>query len=284
MVRSLHQLRLRQCTLCPEGIAPLDNKHFAPFSDKLSVTRCFNVAWEITLEQFSGPLDLLLHLIQKHEIDIFDIPIAQVTEQYLGYLRAMEELSLEIASEFIVMAATLLAIKSRMLLPRPPKIEDGVDEMVDPREELVRQLIEYQRCKWAAEQLRERETLQAQVFTRPPMDLRPYAPQEVPRVEGVTMWDLVDAFRKLYARVPKEQRVAEIKGRVVRVEDMMEAILDRLRNWRCATFVQLMNFVRTRPEVVSAFLALLELMKDGMVRCRQGGPFADIEVELTEVN
>ncbi len=177
--------------------------------------------YEIVLDKFSGPLDLLLHLIQKQELDIHDIPIALVTEQYMKYLHAMEELSLEVTSEFIVMAATLLAIKSRMLLPKPPVTQDEA-EAEDPREQLVAQLLEYQRCKFAAGQLKEMGALQSQVYSREPMDLRPYAPTDPPRVEGVSIWDLVDAFRKLIKRVPEKQHVAEIRGHVISVEDMME--------------------------------------------------------------
>ncbi len=238
------------------------------------------MAYEVVLEQFSGPLDLLLHLIRKQEINIHDIPIALITEQYLGYLRTMEELSLEIASEFIVMAATLLAIKSRLLLPRQPKPAESDEEEVDPREELVQQLLEYERCKWAAEQLRERGILQSNVFSRPPMDLRPYVPQEPPRVEGVSMWDLVDAYRKLLLRVPKEERVAEIKGHVISVEDTMEKILGRLRALRRSTFFELTQDAHTRPEIVASFLALLELMKARQIFCVQLDPFGDIEVVL----
>lgn len=238
--------------------------------------------YEITLQQFSGPLDLLLHLIQKQELDIYDIPIAQVTEQYLSYLRAMEELSLEVASEFIVMAATLLAIKSRMLLPRKQVVTDETEELLDPRDDLVQQLLEYQRCKWAATQLKEREALQALVFSREPMNLQPYTSTDVLKVEGVTMWDLVDAFRKIYLRIPKSQHVAEIKGHVVRMEDMMVVLIDRMIRLRRTTFDELLGSVRTRPELVSYFLALLEVMKDRIVHCWQSGAFGQIEIELSE--
>jgi segregation and condensation protein A len=240
------------------------------------------VAYEIVLDTFSGPLDLLLHLIQKHEIDIRDIPIALVTEQYMQYLRAMEELSLEIASEFIVMAATLLAIKSRMLLPRPSRTE-GEEEDVeaeDPREALVQQLLEYQRCKWAARRLQEMELLQSQVFSREPMDLRPYAPEAPPMLQGVSMWDLVDAYRALLRRIPKKQQTAEIKGHVVSVDEMMETILERLGRWRECTFYDLLRSARSRQEVVSGFLALLELVKARRVVCFQSDPFGEIQVRL----
>lgn len=240
------------------------------------------MAYEVTLEQFSGPLDLLLHLIQKQELNIYDIPIAQITEQYLSYLDAMEQLSLDIASEFVVMAATLLAIKSRMLLPRKKVIEDAEGMEEDPREELVRQLIEYGRCKWAAEKLKEQESLRASIFSREPLDLRPYSPTEIAKVDGVTIWDLVDAFRELYLRIPKEDKIAEIKGHVVRVEHMMENLLEKMVRYRQTTFDFLLDFAKTRHEIVSAFLALLELIKDGYVRCIQTSPFAKIDVLFIE--
>ena len=239
------------------------------------------MAYEIVLETFSGPLDLLLHLIQKHEVNIHDIPIATITDQYLGYLRAMEQLSLDIASEFIVMAATLIAIKSRTLLPRPA-IADGGEELEDPREELVRQLLEYQMYKWAAGELHDREAAQSHVFAREPLDLRPFAPTDPPPLEGVSMWDLVDAFRKLLIRVPQEPRIAEIRGVVISVEDTMAQILARLQRARSSTFLELLEAAATRPEAVSLFLALLELVKLGSVRCIQMLPFGDIDIELAK--
>lgn len=237
--------------------------------------------YEIVLDKFSGPLDLLLHLIQKQELDIHDIPIALITEQYMTYLHAMEELSLEVTSEFVVMAATLLAIKSRMLLPKPPAAEeDGEPE--DPREQLVAQLLEYQRCKIGAGRLKELGAVQSQVFSREPLDLRPYAPTDPPRVEGVSIWDLVDAFRKLIKRVPEKQQVAEIRGHVVSVEAMMEQMQARLVRFGRCTFIQLMQGARTRGELVSGFLALLELVKDGLAVCVQQLPFDDILISTPE--
>ncbi|QQE76906.1 ScpA family protein [Alicyclobacillus sp. SO9] len=238
-------------------------------------------AYEVVLDKFSGPLDLLLHLIKKQEVDIHDIPIASVTEQYLEYLRAMEELSLEIASEFLVMASTLLAIKSRMLLPRPAQEEDD-EEVADPRELLVQQLIEYQLCKHGALQLKELGLSQSQIFSRPPLDLTPYTPDAPTRVEGVSMWDLVDSLVKLLRRIPKQDRVAQIPGRVVSVEEMMESILRKLQRYGSCGFFELLSFSVTRTEVVSGFLALLELIKNGQVHCRQLTLFEEIEIVLGE--
>ncbi|MCL6515761.1 segregation/condensation protein A [Alicyclobacillus sp.] len=241
------------------------------------------MALEVVLESFTGPLDLLLHLIQTQEINIHDIPIATITDQYLAYLQTMEELSLEIASEFLVMAATLLAIKSRMLLPRTPRPDQPDEESeADPREELVRQLVEYQRCKWAAEHLKERHLLQSQVYARPPMDLAEFAPQEPAPLTGVNLWQLVDAYRRLVQRIPPERQVATIDGPVISVEAEMERLLEKLRAYRRLTFFDLFGRTPTRRHLVAAFLALLELVKSGMVRCSQPEPLGDIVLALQE--
>ncbi|WP_274434061.1 segregation and condensation protein A [Alicyclobacillus sp. ALC3] len=240
------------------------------------------LTYEVVLDKFSGPLDLLLHLIRKQEVSIHDIPIATVTDQYLAYLHTMEALSLEIASEFVVLAATLLAIKSRMLLPRPVVEADG-EEPEDPRALLVEQLLEYQRCKWAAEELKQRQQEQSLVYTREALDLTAFTPTEPPPVTGVSMWDLVDAYRRLWMRMPKEKVEARISGRIVSVEESMTVMLERLRVWRECSFEQLLNFARTRPQLVSGFLALLELMKNRQVLCQQHSPFGEILVALGEL-
>lgn len=241
------------------------------------------LTYEVVLDKFSGPLDLLLHLIRKQEVSIHDIPIATITDQYLGYLHTMEALSLDIASEFVVLAATLLAIKSRMLLPRPVVEVDGEDAE-DPRALLIEQLLEYQRCKWAAEELRQRQQEQSLVYTREALDLSPYTPKEPPPVTGVSMWDLVDAYRRLWKRLPQEKPEARISGRVVSVEESMVLMLERLRIWRECTFEQLLDFARTRPKLVSGFLALLELMKNRQVLCQQRNPFGEIFVSMGELS
>lgn len=235
--------------------------------------------YEVILDSFTGPLDLLLHLIRKQELSIHDIPIAVVTEQYLDYLKAMEELSLDIASEFVVMAAWLLAIKSRTLLPRPPVESEDV-ETEDPRDELIAQLLEYERCKWAATELELRQTRSSFMMGREPMNLKPFQSVEALPVNGVSLWDLVDAYRKLLARVPKETRVAEIKGRVRTVSEMMADLLGYLRRGRVMLFRTYLGTYHSRQDVVSAFLALLELIKDQRVACTQSGPFEEIEIGL----
>lgn len=137
--------------------------------------------YSVKIEAFEGPLDLLLHLINRYEIDIYDIPVAQITEQYMAYIHAMQELELDIASEYLVMAATLLAIKSKMLLPAPEEEDDGdmeFDEVDDPREELMQRLLEYKKFKEAARELKRREEERALLFTKPPSDLSAYADEK----------------------------------------------------------------------------------------------------------
>ncbi|WP_067617749.1 segregation and condensation protein A [Alicyclobacillus acidiphilus] len=232
--------------------------------------------YEVKLAQFEGPLDLLLHLIRKNEVDIYDIPIAIITEQYMDYLHAMEAWSLEIASEFLVMAATLLSIKSRMLLPRTRVAEEEGEE--DPRLPLVEQLLEYERCKWAASQLSNMASARAEVYSRSPMDLSPYRNRDIPALDGVTMWDLVDAYRKLYMRLPAAERVAEIRGHVERVEDVMVDLVDKIRRYRRIEFMMLFQSVRTRQSLVTGFLAVLEMIKDGTIACEQSEPFGPLEL------
>lgn len=234
------------------------------------------MSYEIKLAQFEGPLDLLLHLIRKNEVDIYDIPIASITEEYIDYIHAMEAWSLEIASEFLVMAATLLSIKSRMLLPRTRVTEELAEE--DPRLPLVEQLLEYERCKWAATRLSEMASSRADVYSRLPMDLSPYQSRDVPALSGATLWDLVDAFRKLYLRMPVTERVAEIRGHVERVEDVMVDLALRIRKYRRIEFSMLFQSVRSRQALVTGFLAVLEMMKDGTIACEQTEPFGPLEL------
>jgi segregation and condensation protein A len=241
------------------------------------------MAYLIELESFTGPLDLLLHLIQKQELNIHDIPIALITEQYLDYLRTMEELSLEVASEFVVMAATLLYIKSRMLLPRPPRENsEELEVSEDPRQELVEQLIEYQRLKRAAAALKARWETQQLVAYRPPMDLRPYASDEVPLPAGLSIWNLVDAYRRLVRRLPDRQPVAEIPDGGLSVEEAIGWVRDRLSRWRRCRFDDLAAACRTKNEFVAVFVAVLELIKSGSIWVQQAGPFEAIHIEWRE--
>jgi segregation and condensation protein A len=237
------------------------------------------------LETFEGPLDLLLHLIDKAEVDIYDIPIKMITDQYLEVLAGMSEIELEITSEFLVMAATLLSIKSKMLLPKPPVIEmdweDQYDEDYDPRAELVQKLIEYRKFKGIADHLRDREAERSLVYTREPYDLTPYLPQTVENpVEGLEMADLVWAFQKALRRVTSRNTVAKIRRDEISVKDRMKEVVTLLRNkGGKVLFSKLFDSAVTREDIVVTFLALLELMKMKQIVCFQHKLFDDIVIQ-----
>jgi segregation and condensation protein A len=232
--------------------------------------------YRVKLDMFEGPLDLLLHLIKKNEMEIVDIPIAKITEQYLGYLGMMREFNLDIAGEFLVMAATLTLIKSRMLLPNPE--EDEVEE-ADPRAELVQQLLEYQRYREAALALSERPLLHRDVFVREPLDDPEVTESSGPPRLKVTVWELIEAFRGVLKRMRPES-VHEVLTERVSLRDRARALLGALGVARCLEFDSLFEEETTRIEVIITFLALLELMKIGAVRATQGEHYGRIVIEL----
>lgn len=230
--------------------------------------------YKVTLGVFEGPLDLLLHLIRSNEIDIYDIPIAKVTEQYLAYLSLMESLDLEVAGEWLVMAATLLEIKSRMLLPEDPK-EEPEEETIDPRLELVERLIEYEKFKGAAEIFREREAEQAKVFARGAVevdfDLRPKFD-----LSDITAVDLLAALQKILSDVDEEP-VTSIQRRKVSVRMRMREVFKKVTEATGkVSFEDLFDDVMSRVEVVITFLALLELLKQKKLTVKQLRAFAPI--------
>ena len=225
------------------------------------------------LEGFEGPLDLLLHLIQKNELDIFNIPIALVTEQYLEYLQLMKVLNLDVAGEYLLMASTLLHIKSKMLLPRSSEEEEGEE---DPRAELIRRLLEYQKYKQAALELEQRPLLDRDVFVR----LMPAEPEEGPEEERieVNLLELLEAFRKVLERV-KPEGVHEVILESISVEDKMEEILMFLkRENRSVVFHRLFPEQASRRVVIVTLLAILELVKMKRIRIFQLTPFETIRV------
>jgi segregation and condensation protein A len=224
------------------------------------------VSTNVQLEIFEGPLDLLLHLIKKNEVSITDIPIATITEQYLATIELMQTLNLDVAGEFLVMAATLIHIKSRMLLPAGETSGDeDEDDGADPREELVRRLLEYQRYKDAAEQLEQREVLTRDVFARAA------APTETPAPAGfreISVLELLAAIRRVLERLPKDV-VHEVTLDKVTVRQKMTLLLDTLRSRQRLYFEELFTDVKTRLEVVVTFLAMLELVKVRAIRILQ---------------
>lgn len=232
-------------------------------------------AYHVRLGLFEGPLDLLLHLIKKNEINIYDIPIALITAQYLDYLDAVRSLNLNVAGEFLVMAATLLKIKSKLLLPKEEG-EREEDDGPDPREELVRQLLEYKQFKEAARQLDDRERLWRDMFGKEPVPVQPGAPQPV-LLDHLTLFDLVDALQDVIARLPRE-RVLEIIPDHLTVRDRMNVILERLEGLDSITFVSLFEGECRRVVVIVTFLALLELIRINVVRVLQPEMFGPILV------
>ena len=240
------------------------------------------------LEVFEGPLDLLLHLIDKAEVDIYDIPIKQITDQYLEFVQAMQELELEVTSEFLVMAATLLSIKSQMLLPKPPVLdfeyEDYEEEGDDPRAELVQKLIEYRKYKGISAVLREKEQERSLVYTREPEDLTPFLSNiPVNPVQGLDIVDLAKAFRKALKKMTSRNAVAKIRRDEISVKDRMSEVVELLeQKGGRLLFSKLFDYEMSREEVVVTFLALLELMKVKRIVCYQHGLFEDIVIQARE--
>ncbi len=230
------------------------------------------MVYQVKLPAFEGPLDLLLHLIRVNEVDIYNIPIAQITEEYFQYLSLLQELDLEVAGEFLVMAATLVYIKSRMLLPAEPSATgEPVEE--DPRTPLVDMLLEYQRFRASAEALAGREDQQRQFFFRS-------TPLEVPADGGtleVSLFDLLAAFQGVLARAA-DQPVLDFVARPVTTGERMVAILDRVATQAAVSFESLFPPAADRWVVVVTFLALLELLRQGSVRVQQQVDFGDIVI------
>jgi len=224
----------------------------------------------VRLPRFEGPLDLLLHLIKRDEIDIYDIPIARITEEYLSTLDLMKQLDLELAGEFLVMAATLIRIKSQMLLPRPSLEEEA--EEIDPREELVRRLLEYRKFKEAAERLKEREEERRRMFERG----QPAAPPEdgVPMVD-VSLFHLLDGLRAVLRRL-EDVPVHEVEMEEVSIEEMEERIREALAREGRVLLAELFGRARRRLEAIVTFMALLELMRLGEAEALQEEVFGDI--------
>lgn len=228
----------------------------------------------VELDIFEGPLDLLLHLIKKNEVSITDIPIATITEQYLATLDLMQTLNLDVAGEFLVMAATLVHIKSRMLLPAGDD-EDDEEEGADPREELIRRLLEYQRFKDAADRLEQRELLTRDVFARCAARAEEVGPSVF---HEVSVFELVGALQRVLERLPKES-VHEITLDKITVREKMTLLLDTLRASGKVLFDSLFGEAKTRMDVVVTFLAMLELVKVRALRIFQDEPSGPIVIE-----
>jgi segregation and condensation protein A len=232
--------------------------------------------YKVDLEVFEGPLDLLLYLIKKEEVDIYNIPIERVTTQYMEYLRLMRMLDLNIAGEFIVMAATLMLIKSRMLLPVEER-EEIDEEEDDPRWELVRQLVEYKKFKDAASRLHEREVHQEDVFPLGAENvvLEPVDPGVV--LSDVSLFDLISSFNDVLKNA-KQEEIGEIIAERFTVADKIDAILNMVVGQKSVSFTGLFGEKATRHEIICTFLGLLELIRLRHVSIRQTEHFGEIEV------
>lgn len=234
-----------------------------------------DMSYEVKLDIFEGPLDLLLYLIRKNELDIYNIPMALVTEQYLAHLEMMKALNLDLAGEYLVLAATLIHIKSRLLLPVEEGQGEGEEEQ-DPRAELVRQLLEYQAFKEVALNLDKRKLLDRDVFKRiQPVEEVPEEPED-PMVE-VSLFELIEAFKQVVERMDKEE-LLEIDTERISLSDRINEILEELAQQKSISFTEMLRTSRTRKSIVYTLLAILELMKMRVVRAFQADPFGPIRI------
>ena len=238
------------------------------------------MALTLVLDDFSGPLDLLWHLIRTNEVDIYDIPIAEITSQYLDYLHQMQELSLDVAGDYFVMAASLMALKSQLLLPQP-EVDVDDEEYVDPRADLVNQLLTYQMYQAAAKQLQTREVQRAQSFAKDPT--LPDSDLAVPMAPGaVKLRDLVQAMSAVVAnQLATAKTIAHIEAEPISLTERIGAVMKQLSQTHQCLFEDLLA-EHSVDGVVTTFLAILELMKNDQVDCAQAEPFAPITVTLKE--
>jgi segregation and condensation protein A len=233
--------------------------------------------YKVKLEIFEGPLDLLLYLIKRDEIDIYEISIERITRQYLEYLQAFKELNLDIAGEFVVMAANLIYLKSRSLLPVDQQPPDEEAEEDDPRWDLIRQLIEYKKFKEAAAQLHVRALEQERIFTRDGGATTTTADAPL-RLAEVGIFQLIHAFQDVIKRVEARENLQEMFGEHFTVSDKIDIILKRVADGASVRFTDLFGDIASRVEIVVTFLALLELIRLKQVRAIQRNVFDEIEI------
>lgn len=240
------------------------------------------VEMNFKVDAFEGPLDLLLHLIGQLEVDIYDIPMAEITDQYMEFVHTMQEMELDVASEYLVMAATLLAIKSKMLLPKQElEIDyDTLEEEEDPRDALVEKLMEYKRFKEAAKELKEKEAERSFYFSKPPMDLAEYDDGSNVAELDVSLNDMLSAFNKMLRRKKLNKPLhTRITSQEISIDDRMDSVMEKLQkqqNHRLR-FDELFE-EQTKEQLVVTFLAILELMKRKLVEIEQVASFADLYV------
>ncbi|MGJ9384884.1 segregation/condensation protein A [Salipaludibacillus neizhouensis] len=242
------------------------------------------IQYSVKLHAFEGPLDLLLHLIQKNDLDLYDIPVKEITEQYMTYIHAMQTLHLDVASEYLVMASTLLHMKSKLLLPVEEEVwdEDLVMEEEDTRDDLMQRLIEYKKYKEAAGELRTRETERSDLFSKPMTDLTPLLED---KEEGqstpvnASIYDMLQAFQKMKKRNKKiKPTISTINRQEVPIDERMSQIVEALYLKKGRSRFSDLFKEDDQPHLVVTFLALLELMKANAIRCEQERNFEDIMV------
>lgn len=240
------------------------------------------MSYKIKLPLFEGPLDLLLYLVKKEHMNIYDIPIARVTEQYMQYIELMQSLDLSLAGDFLVMAATLMQIKSKMLLPANEEQAQEPEE--DPRADLVKQLLEYERFKEVAQELRQRETSQQEIFRRPRLQEKdiPEVAQPAAYFEA-SIFDLISAFSRALAETPKDIFYNVIKDEFT-VEDKIHEILHDLLLRPFIMLPELFASARNKIEIIVSFLAVLELVRMKEIACLQKEAFGEIQIVRNENN
>lgn len=225
---------------------------------------------EIKLGEFAGPLDLLLYLIRQEQADIFDIPIARITEKYLEYIRMMKRLDIAVAADFLVMAAQLIEIKSKMLLPRDPSLAAAEEEMEDPRQELVDRLLEYEKFKTAAGMLHERSTIESAIFPRGPIE----SDENNAEIDA-SVFDLLTVFQKIVARHVDEVKM-EIQREEISLADMIKNLKTRIFELGEVNLLEFFEEMHSRRELVTAFIAVLEIVRAETVKLLQNKTFGDI--------
>lgn len=239
------------------------------------------MVYHVRLEMFEGPFELLFHLIEKNEIDIYDIPIAKITKEYLEYIRNWQSFDLEIASEFLLMAATLIALKARSLLPKPESEESEEEEVMfaGNEEELRRRLLEYKKFKELSEVLREKELMQGKIYTRNAQEIWEFIANTEPVLEGIELQDLVQAFYRVWENALKEN-LKEISYSYKTVREKIKEIWEKLRiaDAKGVEFHKLFSPPITRGEVIVSFLSVLELIRLKKIKVKQENNFGQIFV------
>lgn len=234
--------------------------------------------YKVEVEVFEGPMDLLLSLIKKQEIDIYDIPINSITDQFLDYIDEMDELNLEVTSEFLVMASTLIEIKSRMLLPKEKIIEDGIEVEVDPRDELVQRLIEYKAFKEVAEKLKKVESIESRAYYKPKDDLSVFD-DPVEELGNLDMDKLLKSINSIIARKVKEDNYSDFKEldrEEYTIDECTDNIKSHLTRSNRVLFSDLLSLKTSKEEIITYFLSVLELTKLKSIYIEQDKLYSDI--------